>query len=239
MNNYFITEPPYSVNKRRNVPFINFVNKGLRFLKTGYNVQQLDTSVDMNTLEQRINYYHLLDNVITSNIPGDVIELGTFTGQCALLFQKMIELHQSDKKLHVFDTFGVSFKFKGDIEEKLKSNFITAELTLPVTHKGDFFKTLPAELPAVLSFIHIDCGFGGDPLEHKKVMMHCLESIYPKMAPGALCVLMDYNDPAENGIAHNVAPGVKLACDEFLAGKPESIMALYGNQYLHAYFKKL
>ena len=101
MNNYFITQPPYSVSKRKNSPLINFVNKGLRFLKTGYNVQQLDTSVDMNTVEQRINYYHLLDSLIINNIPGDVIELGTFTGQCALLFQKIMELRKSDKQLHV------------------------------------------------------------------------------------------------------------------------------------------
>jgi O-methyltransferase len=238
MNNYFITQPPYSVSKRKNSPLINFVNKGLRFLKTGYNVQQLDTSVDMNTVEQRINYYHLLDSLIINNIPGDVIELGTFTGQCALLFQKIIELRKSDKQLHVYDTFGTSFKFKGDIEEKLKENFQKASLKLPVIHKGNFFDTLPAELPGQLCFVHIDCGFGGDPLEHKKVMMHCLESVYPRMSPGALCVLMDYNDAAENGTAHDVAPGVKLACDEFLAGKPEEIICLYGNQYLHAYFRK-
>lgn len=239
MNNYFITQPPYSVNRRKNSPLINFVNKGLRYLKTGYNVQQLDTSVDMNTVEQRINYYHLLDNVIINNIPGDVIELGTFTGQCAVLFEKIIELRGSDKKLHVYDTFGVSFKFKGDIEEKLKENFSAASLQLPLIHKGDFFDTLPAELPEKLSFIHIDCGFGGDPQAHKKVMLHCLESIYPRMSTGAICILMDYNDPAENGVAHDVAPGVKLACDEFLAGKPEKIEVLFGNQYLHACFRKV
>lgn len=238
MNNYFITNPPFSVSKRKHSPLINFVNKGLRFLKTGYNVQQLDTSVDMNTVEQRINYYHLLDSVIVNNVPGDVIELGTFTGQCALLFEKVIELRKSDKKQHVYDTFDTPFKFKGDVLDKLKSQFNEAGLTTPTIHKGNFFDTLPVELPAAISFAHIDCGFGGDKFEHKKVMMHCLESIYPLMSKGAVCILMDYNDPAENGIAHDVAPGVKLACDEFLADKPEEIVALYGNQYLHAYFRK-
>ena len=193
----------------------------------------------MNTVEQRINYYHLLDGVIVHHVPGDVIELGTFTGQCAVLFEKVIELRGSEKKLHVYDTFDVSFKFKGDIEAKLKENFNSAGLQLPAIHKGDFFDTLPAKLPGMLSFIHIDCGFGGEPPAHKKVMLHCLESVYPRMTKGAVCILMDYNDPAENGIAHNIAPGVKLACDEFLADKPEKIEALYGNQYLHAYFRKV
>ena len=239
MNNYFITQPPYSVNKRKNSPVINFVNKGLRYLKTGYNVQQLDTSVDMNTVEQRINYYHLLDSIIIHNVLGDVIELGTFTGQCAVLFQKVIESRGSDKKLHVYDTFDVSFKFKGDILAKLKENFANAGLRAPMIHKGNFFETLPANLPVKLSFIHIDCGFGGDPQAHKKVVLHCLESIYPRMTAGAVCILMDYNDPTENGVAHNIAPGVKLACDEFLADKTEKIEVLYGNQYLHAYFRKV
>jgi O-methyltransferase len=239
MNNYFITQPPFSVNKKKNSPLINFVNKGLRFLKTGYNVQQLDTSVDMNTVEQRMNFYHLLDSVIVNNVPGDIAEMGTFMGQCALLFQKTLSLRQSDKKQHVYDTFDVSFKFKGDVLEKLKDQFKQAELPLPVIHKGNFFDTLPSELPDALCFIHIDCGFGGDKFEHKKVMMHCLESIYPRMSKGAICILMDYNDPAENGVAHDIAPGVKLACDEFLANKPEKIIALYGNQYLHAYFRKV
>jgi O-methyltransferase len=97
---------------------------------------------------------------------------------------------------------------------------------------------VPAELPEKISFIHIDCGFGGDPLAHKKVILHLFEHIYPRMSPGAVCVLMDYNDPAANGLAQDLAPGVKMAADEFLAGKPESMVALYGNSYLHGYFRK-
>lgn len=217
---------------------MNFVNKGLRFLKTGYNVQQLDTSVDMNTIEQRINYYHLIDSVIANDIPGDVVELGIFAGQCSLVFQKVIALRQSNKQLHGFDTFGMSFKLKGDIEELLKQNFNAAGLKQPVIHKGDFFDTLPYQLPEKISFVHIDCGFGGDAMDHKKVVAHCLESIYPRMSKGALCIMMDYNDPAENGSGHNIAPGVKMACDEFLANKTEKVIALYGNQYMHAYFRK-
>ena len=65
-----------------------------------------------------------------------------------------------------------------------------------------------------------------------------LAEIYPRMSAGAICVLMDYNDPEINGIGHNANPGVKLACDEFLVNKPEEIIPLYGNQYFHAYFQK-
>jgi hypothetical protein len=37
----------------------------------------------------------------------------------------------------------------------------------------------------------------------------------------------------------DINPGVKLAYDEFFAGKPEQIVCLFGNQYNHAYFRKV
>ncbi|AMR30622.1 hypothetical protein A0256_03880 [Mucilaginibacter sp. PAMC 26640] len=238
MNNHFITTQPFSVHQRKKSALIDIANKGLRFLKTGYQIQQLDTSVDMNTVEQRINYYHLLDGVIMSGIPGDVIELGCFTGQCAVLFEKVIEQRQSKKQLHLYDSFFASFKHKGSVEDELKLNFKKAGLKLPVIHKGDFKTTLPDELPAEIAFVHIDCGYGGDKFEHKAVMLHCFASIYPRMPKGAICILMDYYDKAENADGLDINPGVKLAYDEFFADKPEQIICLFGNQYNHAYFRK-
>lgn len=237
MDNYFITKPPYGDIKPAS-PFLRLVNKGFRFLKIGYNVSPIDGSVDMNTVEQRMNYYHLLDNLLTFNVQGDVVELGCFTGQCAMIFEKVIEQHQSDKKLHLYDSFHVQFKEKGSIEDQLADNFKTANLKQPVLHKGFFDRTLPGELPEEICFVHIDCGFGGDKFEHKDIIMHCLNSIYPKMVKNAVCVLMDYYDAAINGKGVDINPGVKLACDEFLKDKPEKVLALYGNQYFHAYFRK-
>jgi O-methyltransferase len=239
MNNIFIIEQPYAVHQRKKSGLIDFVNKGLRFLQTGYQVAQLDTSVDMNTVEQRINYYHLLDSVMVYNVPGEVVELGCFTGQCAVLFQKVIELRKYDKQLHLYDSFFASFKHKGSVEDELKLNFKKAGLKLPVIHKGSFSDTLPAELPESIAFVHIDCGFGGDKIEHKAVMLHCFASIYPRMSKGAVCIMMDYYDTAEEATGLDINPGVKLAYDEFFADKPEQIVCLYGNQYNHAYFRKI
>ncbi|OOQ59434.1 TylF/MycF/NovP-related O-methyltransferase [Mucilaginibacter pedocola] len=239
MNNYFITRQPYSVNNRKESKLLVFVNKGLRFLKTGLNIQQQDTSVDMNTVEQRINYYHLLNSVISDNVPGEVVELGCFTGQCAVLFQKVIEQRKSNKQLHLYDSFFATFKHKGSVEDELKKNFERAQLPQPNIHKGGFEETLPAQLPEQIAFVHIDCGFGGDKFQHKAVMLHCFASIYPRMPKGAICVLMDYYDAKENSEGIDINPGVKLAYDEFFADKPEDIVALFGNQYNHAYFRKV
>lgn len=238
MDNYFITKPPYGHTKSAS-PLLRLVNKGFRFLKFGYQVSPMDGSVDMNTVEQRMNYYHLLNNVISSNVSGDVVELGCFTGQCAVLFEKVLEQNKADKKLHLYDSFHIKFKEKEDIADVLIRNFKDAGLRLPILHKGFFNETLPSQLPESICFAHIDCGFGGDKMEHKAIMIQCLEGIYPRMSKGAICVLMDYNNPEMNGPGVDINPGVKLACDDFLKDKPEEMVALYGNQYYHAYFKKV
>lgn len=239
MNNYFITEYPYAINTRKTSPFIDFINKGLRYLKTGYQVGPLDTSLDMSTVEQRINYCLMLESVIAYDVPGEIIELGTFTGQCATLFQKVIEMTGSKKTLYIYDSFTTPFTFKGDVETEMRKNFKRAGLKLPVIHKGFFENTLPTWLPDQIAFVHIDCGFGGEVEQHKQVMLYCFEHVYARMSTGAVCMLMDYNDPLENGRTLDINPGVKLAFDEFFMDKPEEIFCLYGKQYQHAFFRKV
>jgi O-methyltransferase len=237
MNNFFVSEQPFATAERR---LITLLNKGINFLRPGYRIAAPPNPVvDMTTLEQRINYFHLLDATIAAQVPGDVIELGCFTGQCALLFQKVIQQHHSDKTLHLYDSFEVKFTLQGSIEDILRENFATTSLHMPVLHKGYFQDTLPAQLPAKICFVHIDCGFGGDVAAHKEVMLHCLQTVYPRMSNGAICVLMDYHDSLGGATGYDVNPGVKLACDEFLASKPEKIVSLYGNQISHAFFRKV
>lgn len=240
MDNYFITQSPYT-KMRTNSSLLRLsrlLNKGFRKLRLSLVVNSIDTTIDMNTIEQRINYYHLLNRIIEKDVKGEIVELGCFTGQCALLFQKVIEQNSSAKKLHLFDSFDVKFTEKGIIEDVLIANFQAAGLRIPKIHKGNFHHTLPEQLPKEIAFAHIDCGQGGDKLAHKEILLYCFEQLYPKLSPGAICVLMDYNDPEINGTGHEANPGVKLAYDEFFKNKPEEIVALYGNQYFHAYFTK-
>ncbi|MBC7886370.1 MAG: hypothetical protein H7Z13_00665 [Ferruginibacter sp.] len=236
MDNFFIAKKPFVT--KENSTIVKFLNKRLG-LKFGYHIQPLpDPQRDMNNIEQRINYFHLLDGVITNKIAGDIVELGSFTGQCAMIFQKVIQLHGSDKKLHLYDSFETKFKIDGSVEEVLNSHFREAGLDLPVIHKGYFQATIPVQLPEKISFVHIDCGFGGDVLMHKELMLYCLKSVYPRMSKGAVCILMDYYVLGVNNLS-DYNPGVKLAADEFLSGLPEKIISLYANQYSHAYFRKL
>jgi len=237
MNNFFVTEQPFATQERK---LVKWLNTALHFIRPGYRIASPPNPVvDMNTLEQRINYFHLLNNTIEAQIPGDIIELGCFTGQCALLFQKIIQLTKTDKILHLYDSFEIKFTLQESIEDALRRNFATAGLRMPVLHKGYFQDTLPSQLPARICFVHIDCGFGGDALAHKEIMLQCLQSVYPRMSAGAVCVLMDYHDPLSGDVGYDVNPGVKIACDEFFASKPEQIVSLYGNHISHAFFRKL
>ncbi|WP_421943904.1 TylF/MycF/NovP-related O-methyltransferase [Pedobacter sp.] len=238
MDNYFISKPPYGRNYKKN-GLINFVNKCSRYFKFGYSVVVSDSQKDMNTIEQRINYYHLLDAILVHNVEGEIIELGCFTGQCAMLFQNVLQQRYSKKQLYLFDSFEIKFSETGSIEEKLIENFKKNKLKLPILVKGFFQDTLSEKLPSKIAFAHIDCGFGGNPEEHKTILLFCLNEVYKKMSNNAICVLMDYFDENINGERNNHNPGVKLACDEFFIDKSEEIVSLYGNQYSHAYFRKI
>lgn len=235
-NNYFVVEKR-RMKGRRDV-YVNFINK--LFKKAGFWHRLMPIphpAIDMNTIEHRINFYHLLTTVIDNNIDGEVVELGSFTGQCAVLFQKILQMHGSNKELYLYDTFETKFTEENDILSALKTNFENAGLRQPIIHKGFFEETLPHQLPQKIAFAHIDCGFGGDKHDHKKVVLFCLQQIYHRLSKGAVCTLMDYHD-ANIATANDSNPGVKLACDEFFADKPEQLIELYANQSSHAYFKK-
>lgn len=237
-NNYFIIqERQYSPFKKFVIHFINRV-----LVKAGFWHQIIpvfNPMVEMSTIEHRINYYHLLTKIISQETDGDLVEFGCFTGQCAMLFQQILNVNDSDKILHLYDSFEKKFGLDEDIEDLLKKNFSLKGLKQPVIHKGLFSQTIPAQLPDKISFAHIDCGWGGDPNEHKDIVLYCLENIYDRLGKGAICVLMDYHDPDVKFTGLDCNPGVKMACDAFFFDKPEKIISLYANEASHAYFTKL
>lgn len=105
---------------------------------------------------------------------------------------------------------------------------------------GHYLRPLPDMLEDMSTLEQrINCGFGGDAQAHRAVVRRCLEAVYPRLRAGAVCVLMDYHDKSSGDPGQDVNPGVKLACDDFLAGKPERVTALYGNQFSHSFFRKI
>ncbi|MGJ7519966.1 hypothetical protein ACSFA0_05670 [Variovorax sp. LT1P1] len=198
----------------------------------------MDPGRDMTNMAQRANLWHFASQVIAYGVPGDFAEFGSFDGKCGVIFQKVIDATDTTRHLHLYDHFQFEFNLTGrDIQSELKRNFASAEASPPVIHVGDFEDTVPDELPETLAFVHIDCGFGGDPEAHAEVIERLLVHVYPRMSPGAVCMLMDYHEAGRSeGPDHN--PGVAIAARRFFADKPEKVSLLWAGEYSHGYFRK-
>src|ERR1700723_3814982 len=98
-------------------------------------------------------------------------------------------------------------------------------------YKGWFQDTLPSGLHDLISFAYLD----GDLYDS---ILMSLQYVYPKLAPGAVCLIDDYCDPQINPKGWNRLPGVKKACDEYLIDKPEKMEFIYSGPYSHAFFRK-
>lgn len=239
MNNGFLVQL-FDWEQRVTSIFPRTLNKLFWQFKAPWVIRRItDVRKNMTNVEQRLNLWHLASQPLAYGVPGDFVELGCFDGKTAVIFARLIEHFDSDRRLHLYDHFRISFNLTGrDIEQELIHNFRTANCPEPVIHAGDFMVTVPKELPDKIAFVHIDCGFGGDVEMHKLVLLHLFQHVYPRMPSGAIAVLMDYYDPSVNTGA-NFNPGATLAANEFLADKPEKVSALWANECTHGYFRKI
>lgn len=225
---------------------VSFVNRVLSFFGTNYRFVN-SSKGGGSSFEHRINLFHLLERVLLSGIPGDVVELGSYEGQAAAVIQTILQAHHSRKQLHVFDSFqGFPDPTAEDegaykagqlcgIQDRLVSNFQSVGLKLPSIHRGWFKDTLQQGLPTQTCFVHLDADLYESTL-------HCLEEIYPRLVKGGICMMSIYHDPSVHAARDTPmsyqSPGVKKACDVFLSAKQERPFVLYAGRYTNAYFRK-
>jgi O-methyltransferase len=222
-------------------PLLRALNRLLRRRPLWLRLERaIDGRYDVTTVEQRIHLVHLLTYVVCHDAEGDVVEIGTIEGKTAVLLTKVLQELNSTKRLHVYAAFHVSY-FLGegaDVLARLRGNFAATNARLPEIHRGYFKQTLPRELPEKISFVHLDVGIGPNPGRHNATRLHCLASIYDRLSPGGVCVLMDYHDGSFPDVPDG-HPGVGLVTDEFLRGGPEKPFVLYGGQGAMAYFRRV
>jgi O-methyltransferase len=198
----------------------------------------------MTNVEQRMNMFHLVDQVLAYGVDGDFVELGCNSGQSSVLIAKVLQHYNSNKRLYVYDSFeglppltsvdGRAYH-QGQLkttEDVLRYNFNQYNLPLPEIHRGWFNDTLPNGLPEKIAFSYLD----GDLYDS---ILISLEYVYPRLTKGAICLIDDYGDPSINPAGWNKLPGVKKACDEYLADKPEKVSLLYAGDYTHGFFRKV
>jgi O-methyltransferase len=178
--------------------------------------------------------YELTGDVLTKEIPGDIVECGVCNGGTAAVLAHVTK--ESDKKVHLFDSFvglpeptekdgeeadGWEGKCLGSVE---KVEEVMRKLDLwgsrVKLYKGWFEETFPtADIPSI-SLLHIDA----DWYESVKL---CLETFYDKVETGGFVVLDDYGH----------WEGCRKAFDEFKAERGIDV-DLVQVDYTGHYFSK-
>ncbi|MBL0127639.1 MAG: class I SAM-dependent methyltransferase [Flavobacteriales bacterium] len=197
------------------------------------------TGRSVASLEQRNNLYLLADQTVAFGIEGDFVEIGCQDGATARVLASVLDHHQAERQLHVYDTFDRDPVPGIGRLNRFDRNFRVNGLRYPIVHRGEIETTLANELPERIAFVHIDLAVGQLPDLHSQSMWKCLEMVYPRMSVGAIGVLMDYHDPDRTVGGWDANPGVKQACDRFFRTKPECIQILYGGSCSHAFFRKV
>jgi len=197
-----------------------------------------DPLTQMTTPEQRINLWHLAEQVLAYGVPGDFIDLGCFDGRTSTVLAGVLAQHDAARRLHVYDSFEHRLGLMRDTRQGLREHFEARQLPAPVVHAGRFETTLPGELPEVIAFAQIDCGVGGIPEYHAALIASCLRHIWPRLAPGAVCVIQDYHHPENPAAPTDYYPYIKPTVDRFLAGHGAQAAALLSGKYSHGFVRK-
>lgn len=157
-----------------------------------------------------------LQSVLQKNVVGDVVELGCFEGTSALFEARLLQALAPHKQLWLYDSFeglppktvqdqspaGMQFK-QGELnasKSKLQAHFKKAHLPLPHIKKAWFNQLVPTDLPFQICFAFLDGDFYGS-------IKDSLKLVWPKMAPGGVILVDDYQNEA--------LPGAAKAVDEF------------------------
>jgi O-methyltransferase len=188
---------------------------------------------EMCDVDRLVNLYWALSSVLVTEVQGAIMELGCNAGKTSVFRQMIIDHFAPQRALHLYDSFeglparGVDDPYlhagelkaaRGDVERE----FAHWGLTRPHIHEGWFDQTLTSFCPSPIAFAYVD----GD---YYASIFTSLEWIYPRLSRHGIIIVDDYCDPARNSRAWDRLPGVKKACDDFLAGKPERVSVLVGS----------
>lgn len=197
-----------------------------------------DPLTQMSTAEQRINLWHLVEQVLAYGVPGDFVDLGCFDGRTSAFLASILAQHHPAPRFHLYDSFEHPLGTSTDPRAALLAHFQSRQLPPPIIHAGRFETTLRTELPPAIAWAQLDTGVGAPPDFHAALIQFCLAQLWPKLSPGAICVVQDYHDPASGSTAENYYPFIKTTVDAFLAPHGVQAVALYSGRYSHGFFRK-
>jgi O-methyltransferase len=152
---------------------------------------------------------------------GNIAEVGVYKGGTARILAKSCP----QKTVHLFDTFGGMPEVRPDIDAHRQGDFSDTSLEAVRDflkdcsnvrfYQGFFPKTASGLQDERFCFVNIDVDIYSSTKD-------CLEFFYPRMLPGGVMAFDDYK--------WRDCAGVKMAIDEFLAGKPEKVVEVEESQ---------
>jgi hypothetical protein len=184
----------------------------------------------------------LLDRV--DHVEGAAAECGVFQGSTLVPMALHLEQRRIRRTFYGFDSFegfGASIAhdltlprtfFEPNVTPAAFSNTSAERVSRELHDLGlsnvrlipGFFETSLSRCPASqFSFVHLDC-------DTYAAYRDCLEYFYPRLSRGAIVVFDEYGDDAW--------PGCKMAVDEFLADKRETLVEICRDNFVKTYFVK-
>ena len=157
----------------------------------------------------------MCERALSQTDRGAFVEFGCYEGTTSLFIARL--LHKENREFHVYDSFaglpdkqhqdispaGEQFK-PGELLATKKSfiaHFKKAGLPLPVIHKGWFSDVTEHDVPDQIALAFLD----GD---YYRSIMDPLQLVWPRLVPGAIVVVDDYQNEA--------LPGARRAVDDWL-----------------------
>jgi len=161
-----------------------------------------------------------LQTVVQAQVAGAVVEFGCYMGTTSLFIVRLLQQLQDERQFHVYDSFeglppkseqdrnaaGVDFG-AGELAVSKKEflrQFAKAKLAPPITHKAWFNELNDKDIPKPVAFAFLDGDFYDS-------ILTSLELVYPRLAPGAVVTVHDFN--------RETLPGVERAVHDFCHGK--------------------
>lgn len=157
---------------------------------------------------------------LVSDVPGNSAECGVFEGASSWLICSALE--GSGKVHHLFDSFeGLSAPETADgahwrggdlaAAEAVVARNLSAFSDMIVFHKGWIPERFADVKNESFCFVHID-------VDLRQPTFDSIDFFYPRLSPGAVLLCDDYGC--------TTCPGATFAIDEYLADKPEKMIAL-------------
>ena len=167
------------------------------------------------------NFWFQIERLKRLKIKGAFVELGVWQGETAEM------IHEMDKtrNLHLFDTFegfdNKDLEIEVNRDERYSTdNFsdtkleevklIFSESTNVSFYKGYFPDTAIDLKEDNFAFVHLDADL-------YKPTIDALHYFYPKLSPGGVIIIHDYNHTWD---------GIRQALDEFIVTIPESLIEI-------------